>query len=85
MNGQTAGVICGPSPDRPLPGAVIRAVDATGTVVARTATDRDGCFRLTGLPRHPSAITRARSPTTPPDVNDPAGVTLHLTLDGTWS
>ncbi|MGW9172451.1 MFS transporter [Streptomyces decoyicus] len=85
VNGQIAGVICGPSPDRPLPGADIRAVDATGTVVTRTATDRDGRFRLTGLPRHLSAITRAPSPTTPPDVNGPAGATLHLTLDGTWS
>ncbi|MFD4945041.1 carboxypeptidase regulatory-like domain-containing protein [Streptomyces sp. NPDC058409] len=75
-------MVCGPSPDRPLPGAVLRAVDATDTVVARTTTDRDGRFRLTGLPRHLSAVTTAPSPTTPPDVNRPAGATLHLTLDG---
>ncbi|MFG2630254.1 carboxypeptidase-like regulatory domain-containing protein [Streptomyces sp. NPDC048473] len=84
-NRQIAGVVCGPSPDRPLPGAVLRAVDATHTVVARTTTDRDGRFRLTGLPRRLSMVTRAPSPTTPPDVTGPVGATLHLTLDGMTS
>ncbi|MFB6707847.1 MFS transporter [Streptomyces sp. NPDC056333] len=77
MNGQIAGVVRAASPDRPLPGAVISAVDATGKVVAHTTTDRDGRFRLTGLPRRPYAVTRAPGPTAPPD-----GATLHLTLDG---
>lgn len=76
-NGQIAGVVRAASPDRPLPGAVISAVDATGRVVAHTTTDRDGRFRLTGLPRRLYAVTRAPGPTAPPD-----GATLHLTLDG---
>ncbi|MET8537116.1 carboxypeptidase-like regulatory domain-containing protein [Streptomyces sp. NPDC005065] len=84
-NGQIAGVVRAASPDRPLPGAVIRAVDAAGKVVARTTTDRDGRFRLTGLPRHPYAMTRAPSPMTPPDGNGSAGAILHLTLDGMGS
>ncbi|WP_442813998.1 carboxypeptidase-like regulatory domain-containing protein [Streptomyces sp. NBC_01762] len=81
-NGQIAGVVRAASPDRPLPGAVIRAVDGMGKVVARTTTDRDGRFRLTGLPRRPYSVTRAPSPTTPPDGNGSTGATLHLTLDG---
>lgn len=76
-NGQVAGVVRAASPDRPLPGAVISAVDATGKVVAHTTTDRDGRFRLTGLPHRLYAVTRAPGPTAPPD-----GATLHLTLDG---
>ncbi|MDX2730248.1 carboxypeptidase-like regulatory domain-containing protein [Streptomyces sp. AK08-01B] len=76
-NGQIAGVVRAASPDRPLPGADISAVDATGEVVAHTTTDRDGRFRLTGLPHRLYALTRAPGPTAPPD-----GDTLHLTLDG---
>lgn len=82
-NGQIAGVVRAASPDRPLPGAVIRAVDATGRIVARTTTDRDGRFRLTGLPHRLYAVTRAPGPTTPPtDDHGSAGATFHLTLDG---
>ncbi|WP_392842688.1 carboxypeptidase-like regulatory domain-containing protein [Streptomyces sp. LN500] len=81
-NGQIAGVVRAASPDRPLPGAVVRAVDATGRVVARTTTDRDGRFRLTGTPGRLNAVTRAPGPTTPPDDHGSAGATLHLTLDG---
>ncbi|WP_107063612.1 MFS transporter [Streptomyces sp. NRRL B-24720] len=76
-NGQIAGVVRAASLDRPLPGAVISAVDATGEVVAHTTTDRDGRFRLTGLPHRLYTVTRAPGPTAPPD-----GDTLHLTLDG---
>ncbi|MFJ7945119.1 MFS transporter [Streptomyces sp. NPDC096354] len=79
-NGQIAGVVRAARPDRPLPGAVIRAVDVTGRVVAHTTTDRDGRFRLTGLPHRRYAVTRAPGPTAPPD-----GATLHLTLDGVRS
>ncbi|MFF0286587.1 MFS transporter [Streptomyces sp. NPDC005262] len=81
-NGQIAGVVRAASPDRPLPGAVVRAVDATGRVVARATTGHDGRFRLTGLPGHPYAVTRAPGPTTPPDGHGPADAGLHLTVDG---
>ncbi|MGW7003071.1 MFS transporter [Streptomyces sp. NPDC054933] len=83
-NGQISGVVCGPSPNRPLPGAVLRAVDPTGRVVADTTTDRDGRFQLTALPHGLAAVTRVETPPTQPDTHGRAGATLHLTLDGTW-
>ncbi|WP_369251755.1 carboxypeptidase-like regulatory domain-containing protein [Streptomyces sp. R41] len=84
-NGQITGVVCGPGPDSPLPGAVLRAVDPRGTVVAYATTGHDGRFQLAGLPHHLSTATRAEASPDPPDPHVRPGATLHLELDGTWS
>ncbi|WP_280697891.1 MFS transporter [Kitasatospora sp. GP82] len=84
-DGQLTGVVFGPSPDSPLPGAAVLAVDPTGALAAHTTTDRDGRFRLPGLPRGLATATGAEPPSAAPGTHGRAAATLHLTLDGTSS
>ncbi|MFJ1843356.1 MULTISPECIES: MFS transporter [unclassified Streptomyces] len=84
-NGQLTGVVCGPGPDSPLPGAALRAVDPRGVIVAYATTGHDGRFQLPGLPHGLSAATRAEAPQAPPGTPGGPGGALHLRLDGAWS
>lgn len=81
-NGQITGVVRGPDPDSPLAGAVLRAVDSYGVVLAHATTGHDGRFLLPGLPDDHFTATRAEAP---PDPHGRPGATLHLTVNGTRS